>query len=733
MGGAGNVSKSIIRLLIADDSADEAESMSNALRQAGYMLKTQRIEDITTLTAALNKDAWDAIVCKSGLPNLKINDAQQSIDKHQPACALFLVAKKITVDEIRRATLTGVRDVFLQGDWTRLGPAIEREIETGKARRAHAETTETLRQLENRYRVMIENSQEAVAYCHDGVYVDANPAYLNLVGCGTVDDLRTIPVLNLIDKNDHTRFKNWLRKPSSHEGMQEFMALASDGRSFAAEIAMSPLQLGGESCVQIFVRDISKRKLLETKLQYLHQRDALTGIFNRTYFLQALTRVIELAEKDKTGTLLIGVEILGLKRINHDHGHTAGDRILMSISRQLREHAGEGQLLARTGGGQFSLLLAGKNENEITKFITDVRTSIATLRIKDDGDGAAIDISVKQAAIDGSITDREKLLNLISIPTEQPATSVRLNKETVGESSLAIETHQPKNTPAPETNAQPSLHAAELRDQPDVSSQVSAALENNSMQLLFQPIINLHGEPREMFEVLPIIQTDTGEVLGADAFMASAIKSGQVAKIDRWVMQQCIDHLAKRQKTGQETSLFVSLSDSILADKMLLQAARQHIKTARLDAGRLNIQLSAAAVKEQNVVARAFIAEARQIGINIVIDGLDSRHIKAEDLSGIEIAYIAIDCHSNPESGEILVSEEMLRNTVALAKTLKATTIARRVESAEVFSLLWGASVDYIQGDYLSPALTSPDHNFTEEQTLSSDVAQPAFNLKAAG
>lgn len=733
MGGAGNVSKSIIRLLIADDSADEAESMSNALRQAGYMLKTQRIEDITTLTAALSKDAWDACVCKSGLPRLKINDAQQIIDKHQPACALFLVVKKITVDEIRRATTAGVRDVFIQGDWTRLGPAIEREIETGKARHAHIETTKTLRQLENRYRVMIENSQEAVAYCHDGVYVDANPAYLNLVGCATVDDLHTIPVLNLIDKNDHTRFKNWLRKPNSHEGMQEFLALASDGRSFAAEIAMSPLQLGGESCVQIFVRDVSKRKLLETKLQYLHQRDALTGIYNRTYFLQALARVVELAEKDKTETQLVGVEILGLKRINQDLGHTAGDRILMSITRQLREHAGEDQLLARTGGGQFSLLLAGKSENEIKKFIADVRKSIATLRIKDDGNDTAIDISVIHVAIDGSITDREKLLNLISIPTEQIATSVRLNKETVVESTPAIETQQPKNSLTHETNTLPGVNTAELRDQPDLSGRISAALQNNSMQLLFQPIVNLHGEPREMFEVLPIIQTDTGEVLGTDAFMAAAINSGQAGKIDRWIMQQCIDHLAKRQKTGQETSLFVSLSGSVLADKMLLQAVRQHIKTARLDAGRLHIQLSAALVKEQNVVARAFIEEARQIGINIVIDGLDSRHIKVEELSGIDIAYIAIDCHSNPASGESLVSDETLRNTVALARKLKATTIARRVENADVFSLLWGAAVDYIQGDYLSPALTSPDHNFTEEQTLSSDIAQPAFNMKAAG
>lgn len=727
------MSKSIIRLLIADDSADDAESMSNALRQAGYLLKTQRIEDINALTAALSKDAWDALVCKSGLPSLKISDAQQTIHKHQAACALLLVTKKITADEMRRATATGVRDIFTQGDWVRLGPAIEREIETCKTRQVHLETAETLHQLENRYRVMIENSQEAVAYCHDGVYVDANPAYLNLVGCAHVDDLRTIPVLNLIDKNDHARFKNWLRKPNSHEGTQEFLALASDGRSFAAEIAMSPLHLGGEPCVQIFVQDISKRKVLEVKLQYLHQRDALTGIFNRPYFLQELTRAIELAEKGITGTQLIGVEILGLKGLNQSLGHAAGDRILMSITRQLREHAGENHVLARTGGGQFSLLLAGKNENEITHFIEDIRASITTMKFKDDGNDTAINIVVNHVPVNGSITDREKLLNLISTATTQTDAPTRPSREIVAENTLAQETDKPKFTLTNETSTIPGASVAKSPAQPDLSGQISAAMENNSIELLFQPIVNLHGEPRELFEVLPAIQADNGEMLGADAFMPSAINSGQASKIDRWMMQQCIDHLAKQQKAGRETSLFVSLSNSVLADKILLQAARQHIKATRLDAGRLYIQLSASTVKEHNVVARTFITEARQIGINIVIDGLDSRQISAGDLNGIDIAYIAINCHSDPDSNASAVNDNILRSTVALAKKLGAATIARRVENAEVFSLLWGAAVDYIQGDYLSPALASPDHHFSEEQTLSSDVAQPAFNLKAAG
>ena len=729
--GARKVSKSIIRLLIADDSADEAESLSNALRQAGYLLKTQRVEDIGTLDAALSKEAWDAVVCKSALPQLKITDVRQVLDKHHATCTMLLVTKKMAADEIRQAMAQGVRDVFMQGDWVRLGPAIEREIETGKAQQAHAETAETLRQLENRYRVMIETSQEAVAYCHEGVYVDANPAYLSLVGCANVDDLSTIPVLNLIDKNDHARFKNWLRKPDSHEGAQEFLALDSDGRGFAAEIAMSPIHLGGESCVQIFVRDVSKRKALEVKLQYLHQRDALTGTFNRPYFMQELARAIELAEKNKTATGLVGVEIVGLKDLNQSIGHAACDRMLMSVTRHLREHADKNHLLARTGGGQFSILLSGKNENENKKFIEDIRASAATVRFKEAGNDIPLSIAVNHVAVDGSVTDREKLLNRIFAADTQATAPARAGKASIAESKPVPET--PKPSAANETHSPPASAAGKSSAAADFSGQISAALANNSIELFFQPIVNLHGEAREYFEVLPAIQMGNGEMLGADRFMPSAVNSDLASKIDRWMMQQCIEQLTQRQKDGQETSLFISLSDSALTDKILLQAAHQHLKATRLDAGRIYLQLSAAIVKKHNAAARLFVAEARKIGLNVVIAGLDSQRIGIDDLKEIDIAYIAIDCCSDTDSGVCAVNDSALRNAVALAKKLKTATIARRVENAEIFSLLWGAGVDYIQGDYLSPALTSPDHHFPEEQTLSSDVAQPAFNLRAAG
>ena len=159
---------------------------------------------------------------------------------------------------------------------------------------------------------------------------------------------------------------------------------------------------------------------------------------------------------------------------------------------------------------------------------------------------------------------------------------------------------------------------------------------------------------------------------------------------------------------------------------------QQHIKATRLDAGRIYVQLPAATIKNQNAAARAFAAEARNIGLNVVVNSLDSQRIGIDDLQGIDIAYIAIDCCSGIEAGECTVNDGALRHAVALAKKLETATIARRVENADVFSLLWGAGVDYIQGDYLSPALTSPDHHFPEEQTLSSEVAQPAFNLRAA-
>ena len=87
--------------------------------------------------------------------------------------------------------------------------------------------------------------------------------------------------------------------------------------------------------MQIVATDISKRKALESKLQSMHQRDALTGLFNRSHFLNLLGDALK-----NPGGLLFGVSINHLAEINQKIGHVACDRLLVQLGLQLRETAG---------------------------------------------------------------------------------------------------------------------------------------------------------------------------------------------------------------------------------------------------------------------------------------------------------------------------------------------------------------------------------------------------------
>jgi diguanylate cyclase (GGDEF)-like protein/PAS domain S-box-containing protein len=723
------VSKIVTRLLLIDNSADDAEAVSNHLRQAGYLLKTQRVDDKSTLDAALRAGTWDAALIKADHPRLKIADTLACSKLHGVSFPLLVVAPNTDAASVHQWMTAGARDVMQRGDWSRLGPALEREIAVHREQCTHKETVVALQQLEERYRVLVENSQEATGYCHDGAYVDANPAYLRLFGYRDLDELKATPVLSLIDKQDHARFKSWLRKPDSHHGMQEYMAASIDGRRCPVEIALSPIRIGGELCVQISVRDISKRRALEDKLQYLHQRDPLTGVFSRHYLLQALGKIPELCGADGSSCMLLGVEIHGLKDLNRAIGHSACDRLLIAVTRQLREHIGPRSLLARAGGGQFALLLPVAPTDDPARVTETLGQTLRALRFKEGGVEIPLDISVRHTALRGQPDDREGLLASVftvvdAAPRSQAAapSAAAPTPATLPPSPADSATPVAVRPDNANGNAKPSVDAAI----------VSRAVTESALEMRFQPIVNLHGEPREFYEVFPVIPLENGEILAASTFMATAVRLGLAGQIDRWLMQQTIDQLVRHKKEKRDIAFFLHLSPMALTDNVLLSAARRHLTATGVDAERLYLQIPCALVRTQSDAARRFAEEAKSMNMNIVIDGVDARLADAAELAGLQAGYFAIDCQTQLGRRDGNIDDTHLRRAVALANDLQGATIARRVEDADAFGVLWTVGVGYIQGDYLSPALTGPDHNFAEEQTLSSDERPPAFTWQAA-
>lgn len=139
-----------------------------------------------------------------------------------------------------------------------------------------------------------------------------------------------------------------------------------DGSMYSVYQSITPLYDSQGSishflCVQ---QDVSEKKELERKIEYLAYHDVLTGLPNRTLLNDRLQQAISQSKRDQTEFSLLFVDLDGFKEVNDTHGHAAGDQLLKMVAERLRACVREGDTVARLGGDEFMVLLRDVSANQ---------------------------------------------------------------------------------------------------------------------------------------------------------------------------------------------------------------------------------------------------------------------------------------------------------------------------------------------------------------------------------
>ncbi|MHB8535223.1 MAG: putative bifunctional diguanylate cyclase/phosphodiesterase [Sulfuricaulis sp.] len=721
--------KKILRLLIVDDSPDDAELAVATLRKAGYMLKNQRVQDLASMQTALDKGGWDVVLSEYTLPHFGAQLALDLVKRSHLDAPFIVVTRNIRDHDLVKIMQNGAHDVVLKNQSARLAPAVQRELRVAEERRQLRTLSSSLNEMESKNRAIIEGSREAISYSLDGMHVDVNKAYLELFGYESLAELEGVPVLNLIDKSDHPRFKDALRKASSQNPplQQEFLAIKKDGGHLHAELSISPIVLNGENCLQFVVVDVSKRKAVENRLQYLNQHDPLTGLYNRHHFTQELTKTLEKVKKDESQSSLLYLDLIELKEINDTLGHAAGDRLLLKIARLFREKLGESTILARFSGDEFTALLHGMSEAEIKESVTALLATLKETTFNENGKTFRCDGTVGVVVLDKSTESALSALNkayqscqhkrppkpaAVPMPAPTPAAVAETLSATMTPLHAAeVETHK----------AAPILHDAAM----DWEARLKIALEKEGFQLAYQPIVNLHGDPEEYFEVLLRLVGRQGELIHAGEFMPAAENHGLMPAIDRWVVRQSIQSLAALHREGRRASFFVNLCPASLKDPELLTLLQKQIATARVKPEFLVLEADEPAVTSRSTDAAMFMQAVRKIGCRFSVDNFGNNLANLNRLRNMPIDFLKISGSLIRNLATDALTRTSLKAIIDLAKAMNTQTVAKFVEKAEDLGILWNLGFDYVQGNYFQQADAHLDYEFADETTLSSETSSP--------
>ena len=168
----------------------------------------------------------------------------------------------------------------------------------------------------------------------------------------------------------------------------DFNVRRRDGTEFSADIALGPLKGGARPGVVAVIRDITERRRFEILLEHQALHDPLTGLANRTLFLDRLKQAIQSARRERGHLALVMIDLDEFKALNDEFGHAAGDKALKKFAAGLASGLRATDTAARLGGDEFAWILPGVSDRAAAARM--VRKLVPGLKVEFSAAGRAI-------------------------------------------------------------------------------------------------------------------------------------------------------------------------------------------------------------------------------------------------------------------------------------------------------------------------------------------------------
>lgn len=683
------IDKKTIRLLILEDSQNEAERLVSLFRNAGHATRVHRLTSSEDLAEVL-KQSWDLLICAPGSEYLEPSEAINAIRRQAKDIPVIQLVEGNDSEAITEAMLFGAQDALPQGEDERLVLVAKRELASLEERRARRAAEVALREAEKRCQLLLESSVDAITYVHDGMHIYANRAYLELFGYEDADELEGMPMIDLIASADQSSFKDFLKHYQSVDGNADLncQGVRADGSSFAAQMNFSPATYDGEPCIQVVIRAETSNAELEEKLREISSQDLVTGLFNRTHFLELMDAAAERAVNASQPSTLAYIRVDRYTGLQGEIGLAGIDLLLTDLAGLLRAHFPAETQLARFGDDLFAALLPGRTPEQCEANLRELLKKV---------EGHLFDISGRTAQTTLSI-------GVAGLSEKTAKAQVVLDRAHRCADEIAEGNSVKLFNPAEE------LAAAANRG--NLLAMVQQALENNSFRLLFQPIISLRGDANEHYEVLLRLLSPQGEEVPPAQFLAAARDAGLGEKIDRWVILNSIKLLADHRARGHNTRLFVHLSSASLQDQTLLPWLSVALKAARLPSDSLAFQFSEPDAIAYLKQAKALTQGLAELHCKVALSQFGCALNPFNTLKHLHVDFVKVD-GSFTQDLSTADSQEALKTLLSSLHAQAKLTIVPFVESASVLATLWQAGVNFIQGYYLQGPSQSMDYDFS--------------------
>jgi len=684
-----------LRLLIVDDRVEDAEALASGLRNAGIAVRPLRPESDDDLGRIIGSQSPDVVIAARSSTVLPFAQVMERIaDSGRDLPVIALVDTLVEADYID-AIQSGARAVALRHAPQQLQACVREAWADRDARRGLRRLEARVRETERRCDALIDSSRDPIAYIHEGMHIRANAAYLEMFGYDSFEDVEGISLLDMVAPQHVESFKALLKSLSKGEPpppRHEIEARDIDGNAFPASMEFTTAQYEGEPCLQVVFR---RREELDAdlvlELEELRNRDQVTGLLNRPSFLRAIEDAVDDAAQSDGQYGFLMLEPDHHQHLLADIGLDHADDLLAAAAGRLRTLVGDDATVARYAGHTFAILLRGHDYHATTATAERIRAGFAGHVFEVGERSSVITVSI------GGVQVGEKIANV----AQMLARATTALESASGTGGNRCEVFDPSAVDRVE----------EERIQAWVA-RLRGALDNDGFVLHYQPVINLQGDNAAVYDVLLRLDGGDGELIAPGTFLQIAEDNGMLGEIDRHVAARAIAAIGRRLRTGHPTTLLVKVSQASLDGNAFADFVGEQLAQHQVPGEYLVLQLPEAKVFTHLKATQAFAARIAKFDGRFALEqfgvGLDSFQL----LSHLQPHLLKLDrsfTEDLPSNGE---NQTRIGEIARRARQVGIRTIAEFVQDAASMSILFGADIDYVQGNFLAAAGPGMQYDF---------------------
>ena len=555
---------------------------------------------------------------------------------------------------------------------------------------------------EQKLKAIWELAGDAMVFLDADGLLDCNDAALNLLGIASSEHAVGMPLAGFAPRyqsdgraSAQVFAEGRLKVIASGVERFEWDFRRTDGETLLLDVILHAVQMGGGQVVHGILRDVTAQRLAarevdvarlaaESSLRHLSRQDALTGLPNRSMFLEEGQRRLD-AAGDPQRVCLLCIDVDNFRGVNDALGEAAGDGALREIGERLRRFAGPADLLARLGSDEFALLM--------TDCGADAAAEIARLLIAEHERPLAIGEHPFSVTVSVGIASLGVPAQSLETLMQQAATAMNVARQG-GRGSWRMFAD--------------TMHAG-MRDRWRLESELRSAIRDRQLVLHYQPQVDLKSNRIVGVEALLRWHNPRLGFLEPERFIVLAEEAGLIDSIGEWILFEACRQSRRWLAKGLQP---VRMSVNVVA-RQFQDTLPTLVERALVEAGIgpewLTLEMVESTLMDHSSKTLGILSALREQGVALAIDDFGTGYSSLAYLKRFPLDHLKIDqslIHGIERHADDLA---IVGAVINLGHTLRLTVVAEGVENPAQVDLLRRHGCDQAQGFHFARALPAAD------------------------